>query len=108
MNGLNDYIIGLRHVGHVVEDMEAAIHSFTRLYGLDKSMVQRIPGPGDGAEALFAFLTVGDTQFELIQPVSSEQLSVLGTAPSGGGGINHVAWTIRAMDEALASLVPAS
>ena len=99
VNALADQIIGLQHVGHVVEDLDEAIRGFTRLYGLPDGAVRRYPEVFDGSEpTLFAFITVGDTEFELIQPQSADAKAMLLASPRAGGGINHVAWRVRDID----------
>ena len=96
---LKDYIIGLQHVGHIVEDIEAAIDGFVRLYGVDAANIRRVPEAfGNGAPTLFAFVRVAGTEFELIQPVSDSSRAELLSVPSGGAGINHVAWRVSDID----------
>ena len=90
---LKDYIIGLRHIGHIVEDLDGTLAAFSRVYG--EPAVRREPA---GKDALFAFVTVGDTEFELIQPVSEAFRQQLLVSPSGGAGINHVAWQVSDID----------
>ena len=104
---LADHIIGLRHVGHVVADLEATIDEFRRLYGLGEDAVTRVPDPGPTVLARFAFVRVGATEFELVEPVADDQRALLFGVPSGGGGINHVAWEVRDLDVALARLANA-
>ena len=105
VNTLKDYIVGLQHIGHIVDDLEASIDAFRKLYGLDESAVQRVPEEPDGTEpTLFAFVTVGDTEFEIIQPQSHESRAELMLSPSGGGGINHIAWRVNDIDAAVRTL----
>ena len=100
---LSDYIIGLQHVGHVVADLEASLQSFGRVYGVGEDSIRRVPEHED-AGALFAFVSIGGTEFELIQPLSDEFRAKLFDAPSGGAGINHVAWRVSDMDACLLAL----
>jgi methylmalonyl-CoA/ethylmalonyl-CoA epimerase len=96
---LQGYITGLQHVGHIVDDLDAAAESFRKLYGLEDSAVRRIPEQADGSEPVrFAFVAVGDTEFELIEPRSDEARAQLGASPCGGAGINHVAWRVTDID----------
>ena len=102
---LRDYLIGLQHVGHVVDDLEAAIGSFKRVYGIDESAIRRLPNaPDDDTPALFALLSIAGTEFELIEPRSEAMKSMLQGRPSGSAGINHVAWRVTDMDAALEAL----
>ena len=105
VNTLKDYIVGLQHIGHIVDDLDASIGAFQALYGLDDSAVRRVPETPDGSEAtLFAFVTVGDTEFELIQPQSHESRTELMLSPCGSGGINHVAWRVNDIESAVGLL----
>ena len=101
---LKPHLLGLRHVGHVVDDVDRAIADFRRVYGLSPEDVQRLPDQGAQTLARFAFVRVAGAEFELIEPVSEGQKQLLLGAPSGGGGINHVAWSVRDLDGALAAL----
>lgn len=98
---LQDYIIGLQHIGHIVDDLEKAIAGFVALYGLGPDDIRRVPETSDGAPTLFAFITVADSEFELIQPVSEDSHDELRSVPSGGAGINHVAWRVSDVDACL-------
>jgi methylmalonyl-CoA epimerase len=105
VNSLKEYIIGLQHIGHIVSDLDVAVASFQRLYGVDDSTVRRVPEQPDAkAPTLFAFITVGDTEFELIQPQSATARALLLESPAGGGGINHVAWRVRDIDACVSLL----
>jgi len=101
-SSLNDYIIGLRHIGHVVNNLDAAVAAFVRLYGIAPESVRFVPEVvDDDTPARFAFITVSDTEFELIQPISDDMRNLLDAQPSGGAGINHVAWHVSDLDACL-------
>lgn len=107
VKALNEHIIGLQHIGHIVPDLDTAIDAFCRLYGLDNSAVRRVPECPDGSEpTLFAFITVGTTEFEIIQPQGDAARQQLLASPAGGAGINHVAWRVDDID-ACATLLAA-
>ena len=102
---LGDYILGLQHIGHVVPDLEIALESFKRVYGIPDDAIRRVPSNGDEAPgSLCAIVSSADTEFELIQPVSEQFRRLLSDAPSGGAGINHVAWRVSDIDACLAVL----
>ena len=104
-SALNDYITGLRHVGHVVEDLDAAVESFINVYGVKADSVRYVPEtPDEDIPARFAFITIGDSEFELVQPVSADLREMLFARPSGSAGINHVAWQVSDLDACLAIL----
>lgn len=94
---LKDYIVGLQHIGHIVSDLDEAVAAFCAVYGVDPQTVRREPQDAD-AQTLFAFVTVGATEFELIQPVSARFRQLLQQSPCGGAGINHVAWRVSDID----------
>jgi methylmalonyl-CoA epimerase len=105
VNSLQDYIIGLQHIGHLVDDLDSAIASFRRVYGVDEASVRRVPERPDGNEpTLFAFITVANTEFEIIQPQSSEARAELAGSSRAGAGLNHVAWRVRDIEDCLATL----
>ncbi|MGI9238780.1 MAG: VOC family protein [Woeseiaceae bacterium] len=92
---LKDYIVDLQHIGHIVRDLDEAIASFVAVYGIDEDDVRREPqDPDQEVSTRFAFVAVGNTEFELIQPVTKEFRETLFESPSGGAGINHVAWRV--------------
>lgn len=99
---LADHIMGLQHVGHVVRDLDAAVAAFCRLYGLTPSSVRYVPDMVDSdTPTRFAFVSVADTEFELIEPLSESFREILFGSQSGGAGINHVAWRVRDLDACL-------
>lgn len=101
---LADLITGVAHVGFVVEDLEAAVADTCRLYGVAESTVEWQPPRGETAPTLFAFIQVGDLAFEFIEPVSDEFRAILLEKPSGGAGINHVAWLVSDIQKAVQQL----
>lgn len=114
MNGslsqvLGDYLLGLQHVGHIVEDLEAAVAEFQRLYGVGDDAVRWEPSKDasltDAILTRFAFVTVAGTEFELIQPLAEPFVSLLNAKPSGSAGINHVAWRVSDVDAAMEALL---
>jgi len=105
VNSLKNYIIGLQHIGHVVPDLGEAVASFQRLYGLGEDAVRRVPEqPDRQVPTLFAFVTIGDTEFELIQPQSDAARAQLFNCAVGGGGLNHVAWRVSDIGACVALL----
>lgn len=103
---LDDYIIGLQHIGHVVRDLDATIDAFRSVYGVDETAIRRFPSADDpqDVETKFAFITVSGSEFELIEPVSDRFRELLFDQPSGGAGINHVAWRVSDMDACMGIL----
>ncbi len=101
---LGNWIISPAHIGHVVTDLDSAVEQARRLYGLETDTVRYEPPPGVQAPTRFAFFEVAGLQFEYIQPVAARFEAQLFAAPSGGGGINHVAWRVSDIEAAVAAL----
>ena len=101
---LKDYVVGVAHVGFVVEDLGVAIAEACRVYGVSPGSVDYQPEPGVEAATRFAFFEVGGLAFEYIEPCSEEFRTILLDMPSGGAGINHVAWSVQDIEGAVAAL----
>lgn len=101
---LKEFIVGLRHVGHIVDDLKVSVTDFRRIYGLTDDDITILPPFGQEAPARFGLLDVGGVEFELIEPISDDMKETLHSAASGAGGINHVAYVVSDIDGALAVL----
>jgi catechol 2,3-dioxygenase-like lactoylglutathione lyase family enzyme len=101
---LKDFIVEPAHVGFVVPDLTAAVADACSVYGLAASEIRYEPPPGVEAQTRFAFFTVGGLEFEYIEPVAESFRRLLLEMPSGGAGINHLAWRVFDIDAALAAL----
>lgn len=101
---LKDFIVGLRHIGHIVGDLRVSIEDFRRIYGLDDEDITVLPPFGEPAPARFGLLNVGGVEFELIEPIGDEMRATLTAVESGAGGINHVAYVVSDIDGAVAAL----
>jgi methylmalonyl-CoA/ethylmalonyl-CoA epimerase len=105
---LQDFITGTAHVGFITDDLELALSQLERVYGLPRSSVTLVPEPGTETETRFAFFEIGGLAFEYIQPLTEQASAQLLNMPSGGGGINHIAWLVSDMDAALTALAAAN
>lgn len=101
---LKDRIMAVAHVGFVVPSLEEAVANAVRVYGLAPGDISVHPAPGEEALTRFAFFRVGDLEFELIEPCSEQFRTLLLGMPSGGAGINHVAWRVDDIEAAVALL----
>ena len=101
---LKDFIVEAAHVGFVVPDLAAALAEAQDVYGLEPSDIRYEPPPGVEAPTRFAFFSVGGLTFEYIEPVAEPFKPLLLDMPSGGAGINHVAWRVSDIDAAVAAL----
>ena len=100
--GIQDLIIGLKHVGVITTDMRASLDSFRKLYELRDEQVRVVPPLDEPCDTTrFAFVNVAGSQFELIEPIGEDfKRTLLSDRP----GINHVAWEVRDIDAAVARL----
>jgi len=102
MAPLLEHIVGLRHVGMVVTDRWATVQRLVNLFGLTAEQVALVPPEHDSeVETRFAFLTLPDVVLEVIEPVSERFRAQLLTR---GAGADHVCFTVRDLDGAIASL----
>ncbi len=102
---LQEFILGPAHIGFIVPDLEEALAELMRVYGLERDAISLQPPPGEEAASRFAFFSMGGLQFEYIEPCSDYLRQMLLDMPSGGGGINHVAWRVRDIETCLAQLL---
>ncbi|MCC5825015.1 VOC family protein [Alkalimonas sp.] len=101
---LQHYLLGLQHVGFVVADLEQALLDWQRIYGLSPQQIRRPEGLPMNAPVQFAFIDLAGQEFELMQPLAEPFLSLLLGLKSGQAGINHLAWRVRDLSSALATL----
>lgn len=101
---LADYLLGTAHVGFVVNDLDAAVLQARQVYGVRSGDIRYEPEGVAEPETRFAFFSVAGLQFEYIEPCSAHFRKLLLDQPSGGGGINHVAWSVQDIHGAIAAL----
>ncbi|GLP96331.1 VOC family protein [Paraferrimonas sedimenticola] len=101
IDSLQQQITGVAHVGYVVADIEAAIENSCRRFGLAPASVRWMGRDDPQALCVFAFIEVGGLEHEYIQAKRSPMLELLGEQPQGAGGINHVAWLVKDMNQSL-------
>jgi methylmalonyl-CoA/ethylmalonyl-CoA epimerase len=88
----------VNHLGVLVEDLDAALAGFREHLGLTLEQTERY-----GDELDIAFLPCGDTQVELIRPLTGEGDNADWLARHGPG-IQHVAFEVDDLGAALAEL----
>lgn len=94
-------LLGVAHIGFIVPSLESSLAEFSRVYGLDASAVDIQPPAGETALTRFAFFSVAGLNFELIEPCSEHFKEQLLGMPSGGAGINHIAWRVDDIEVAV-------
>jgi len=96
---ISDLIVKVRHVGVIVDDVQAATALYQKLYDIDDQDVRVVP-PWDvaDAETRFTFVPVGGMEFELIEPISDTFKTFIGNPPAG---INHIAFIVTDLNKAV-------
>ncbi len=99
---IRDLIRRVRHIGVYVDDIDASVALYTKLYDVDAADVRLVPPPGtERPESRFAFVPVGGMEFELIEPVSDNFKKMVGNPPPG---INHIAFVVTDIEKAVACM----
>lgn len=89
----------INHVAVVVEDIDSALGFWRDALGIELHHTEEVPSQ----KARVAFLPVGDSEVELVQPTSQDS----GTAKflkERGGGMHHLCLQVNDIDGMLARL----
>lgn len=90
---------GIHHVGVAVEDVEAAVELYARLFGAELEAREVLPDQGVDA----ASVRVGDDRLELLAPLHAD--SAVGKFMAARGpGMHHVAFAVDDVGSELARL----
>ncbi len=96
---ISEMIGTIRHIGIYVKDMDESLALYKKLYDLADDQIRQVPPPEtENPESRFAFLPLGNVEFELIQPISERFKKLVGDPPPG---INHIAFTVSDIDAAV-------
>jgi methylmalonyl-CoA/ethylmalonyl-CoA epimerase len=90
----------IHHLGVAVDDLDAALDTYTRLFGA--RLEHRANVPDQGVEA--AAVLVGESRVELLAP-TGDDTPVGRFLASRGPGMHHVAYEVSDLSAALSSLV---
>ena len=93
---------GIHHLGVAVEDLDAALSTYERLFGAE--LEHRATVPDQGVEA--ASLRVGSSRVELLEPLGADT-PVGRFLEKRGPGMHHVAYEVDDVAAALTSLADA-
>jgi len=91
---------GIHHVGVAVEDLDAAVGTYERLFGAEVEHRQTVPAQGVEAAAV----RVGDGRVELLASLGDET-PVGKFLATRGPGMHHVAYEVGDLHAALVRLV---
>lgn len=89
---INDQVKQLRHVGYFVDDMDASLAMFKRLFDLRDEDIRVMTAEETAGTGVFGFVGVGGVELELIQLLSEDVKAMCGNPPSG---ISHVAFQVE-------------
>ncbi len=90
----------VHHIAVLVSDLEAALAPFRDLLGLPLAHVETV---GE-QHARVAFLPIGDTRIELVEPLDRGGALGRFLERTGGGGLHHVCFEVEDLEAALAAL----
>jgi methylmalonyl-CoA epimerase len=90
---------GIHHLGVAVDDLDAALSTYARLFGAELEHRATVPAQGVHAAAV----RVGTGRVELLEPLGED--TPVGRFLAGRGpGMHHVAYEVDDVAEALAGL----
>ncbi len=89
----------LNHVGIAVKDLDVAVKFYQSALGLSLTRVEDVPEQG----VRIAFLPIGDTEIELVQPMDPTS-GVAGFLEKRGEGVHHICFEVDDIVAALEEL----
>jgi methylmalonyl-CoA/ethylmalonyl-CoA epimerase len=89
----------MNHIGIAVKDLDAVLTFYRDALGLTVTHVDEVPEQG----VRIAFLPLGDTEIELVQPTDATG-SVAAFLEKRGEGLHHICLEVDNIDAALADL----
>lgn len=95
---MDEMITRLRHIGYIVKDMDRSVNTFKKLFDLKDDDIRMLTADDTGGAGAFAFIPLGGTELELIQPISDYFKEMTGDPPEG---INHIALQVKDVEQAV-------
>jgi methylmalonyl-CoA/ethylmalonyl-CoA epimerase len=95
---MDEMITRMRHIGYIVKDMDRSVNTFKKLFDLKDEDIRMLTADDTGGAGAFAFVPVGGTELELIQPISDYFKEMTGDPPEG---INHIAFQVKDVEQAV-------
>ncbi len=89
----------IHHVALVVEDIDSALSFWQDTLGLPLAGVQEVPAE----QSAVAFLPVGSSEIELVQPTSDDS-GLAKYLEKRGPGMHHICLEVENIEQALAEL----
>jgi len=89
----------IAHIGIAVSDLDDSIPFYTHLLGLELEGIEEVKSE----QVRVAFLKIGETRLELLEPLSN-QSPIYTFLEKRGEGIHHIALEVDDINERLAKL----
>lgn len=89
----------IHHVAVAVADIDSSLNFWKDVLGLSLSHIEEVPGQ----KARVAFIPIGDTQIELVNP-TEDGTGVAKFIQERGGGMHHLCLEVDDIDEMMAYL----
>jgi methylmalonyl-CoA/ethylmalonyl-CoA epimerase len=91
--------IKINHVAIVVQDIDAALNFWEQTFGLELDHVEDVPSQ----KSKVAFLPLGESEIELVQPTTSDS-GLANFLEKRGEGMHHICIEVEDIDATLAEL----
>ena len=91
--------IKINHVAIVVQDIDAALKFWKQTFGLQLDHVEDVPSQ----KSKVAFLPLGESEIELVQPTTSDS-GLANFLEKRGEGMHHICIEVSDIDATLAEL----
>ena len=91
--------IKINHVAIVVQDIDAALNFWEQTFGLELNHVEEVPSQ----KSKVAFLPLGESEIELVQPTTSDS-GLANFLEKRGEGMHHICIEVEDIDATLAEL----
>jgi len=91
--------IKINHVAMVVQDIDAALNFWEQTFGLELDHVEDVPSQ----KSKVAFLPLGESEIELVQPTTSDS-GLANFLEKRGEGMHHICIEVSDIDATLAEL----
>ena len=91
--------IKINHVAIVVQDIDAALKFWKQTFGLELDHVEDVPSQ----KSKVAFLPLGESEIELVQPTTTDS-GLVNFLEKRGEGMHHICIEVEDIDATLAEL----
>ena len=91
--------VKINHVAIVVQDIDAALNFWEQTFGLELDHVEEVPSQ----KSKVAFLPLGESEIELVQPTTSDS-GLANFLEKRGEGMHHICIEVEDIDAALVEL----